>query len=218
MSIEVYWVSGSPFSWMVLLGLEIKGLAYQSKLLEVSKGETKTESFLKLNPRGQVPVLKDGDIVIYESLAILAYLDRQYPKKPLFGTTSAEHGYIWQCTLEQLNHSMKPIFKVIWPLWRGEAKDKSDDIKQASDECHAVLAQLDEKLMQKPYIAGNEISAADIAIFPTLQCLINAASQNDAASLKLNLLPFSTTYPHIAAWQERIEAIPGYKRTFRPHW
>ena len=60
MAIELYWGSGSPFAWRVMLALEVKGLAYQSKLLEFSKGEHKTPAYLKLNRRGKFPTLKDG--------------------------------------------------------------------------------------------------------------------------------------------------------------
>ena len=60
MALELYWGSGSPFAWRVMLSLEVKRLSYESKLLEFSKGEHKSAGFLKLNPRGKVPVLKDG--------------------------------------------------------------------------------------------------------------------------------------------------------------
>jgi hypothetical protein len=79
MALEVYWASGSPFAWRVLLTLEAKRLPYQSKLLTFSKGEHKSPEYLAMNPRGKVPTLKDGDFAIYESLAIMAYLDRAYP-------------------------------------------------------------------------------------------------------------------------------------------
>ena len=77
MAIELYWGSGSPFAWRVMLMLEVKRLPYHSKLLEFSKDEHKAPAYLKLNPRGKVPTLKDGDYVLYESLAIMSYLDRQ---------------------------------------------------------------------------------------------------------------------------------------------
>ena len=76
MAIKLYWGSGSPFAWCVMLTLEVKGLAYESKLLEFSKGEHKAADYLRLNPRGKVPTLQDDDFVLYESLAIMMYLDR----------------------------------------------------------------------------------------------------------------------------------------------
>ena len=86
MAIEVYWVSGSPFSWRVMLALEFKGLPYQAHLLEMSKRQHKTPEFLAINPRGEVPALRDGEVVVAESIAILAYLDRMYPEPPSAAT------------------------------------------------------------------------------------------------------------------------------------
>jgi glutathione S-transferase len=63
-ALEVYWVSGSPYAWRVLLTLEVKQLSYTSRLLEASKGDLKKPEYLKLNPRGQVPTLKDGDYTL----------------------------------------------------------------------------------------------------------------------------------------------------------
>src|SRR6188768_1777793 len=79
MAIDVYWGSGSPFSWRVLLALEHKGLAYNSHLLHLGMQEHKAPHMLAINPRGRVPVLKDGDYVVFESLAVLYYLERKYP-------------------------------------------------------------------------------------------------------------------------------------------
>ena len=100
MAIELYWGSGSPFAWRVMLTLELKGLAYESKLLEFSKRDHKSPSYLKLNPRGKVPTLKDNDFVSYESIAIMAYLDRQYPEPLLFGKTPREAGLVWRTVAE----------------------------------------------------------------------------------------------------------------------
>jgi len=100
MAMEVFLISGSPFVWRVLLALEIKRAAYTTRLLERSKNEHKTPDYLALNPRGKVPTLKDGDFILSESLAILAYLDRKIPEPPLFGRTPAETGRIWQAISE----------------------------------------------------------------------------------------------------------------------
>ena len=93
MALEVYWASGSPFSWRVLLTLEVKQLPYQSKLLTFSKREHKSPEYLALNPRGKVPTLKDGDFVLYESLAIMAYLDSAVPRATNLRKNTARDGY-----------------------------------------------------------------------------------------------------------------------------
>src|SRR5579885_1995252 len=58
MTLGIFWGSGSPFSWRVLLGAHIKGLEYESRLLEFSKGHLKAPEFLQMNPRGKVPVIR----------------------------------------------------------------------------------------------------------------------------------------------------------------
>lgn len=80
--LELYLLSGSPYGWRVQLALEFKGLAYRSRFLIASEGETRTTEFLALNPRGKVPVLRANEDVVYESLAVMAYLERRYPDPP----------------------------------------------------------------------------------------------------------------------------------------
>src|SRR6202789_1724727 len=80
MALTLYWGSGSPFSWRVMLGLQYKSLSYDSQLLHFDKQEHQSPQMLKLNPRGRVPVLKDGDYVVFESVAILYYLEVKFPK------------------------------------------------------------------------------------------------------------------------------------------
>src|SRR5215472_10687278 len=98
--VEIYWISGSPFSWRVLLTAEVKSIPYEGKLLEASKGEHKTPEFLAINPLGRVPAIRDGNFTLHESLAIMIYLDRKYPNPPLFGRTAEEAGQIFQCISE----------------------------------------------------------------------------------------------------------------------
>src|SRR5690606_12728522 len=100
MALELYWGSGSPYAWRVQLALEYKRLAYESRLLQFSMQEHKSPQMLRMNPRGRVPVLKDGDFVVFESLACLLYLDRKYPEPPLFGRTAEEAGTIMRVICE----------------------------------------------------------------------------------------------------------------------
>ena len=81
--IEVYCLSGSPFVWRVLFYLEERGIKYEAKYLDSSKGENKTPEYLKLNPEGKCPTVVHNGTVIYESMAILEYFDKKFPNSKL---------------------------------------------------------------------------------------------------------------------------------------
>ena len=218
MAIELYWGSGSPFAWRVMLTLEVKGLAYESKLLEFSKGDHKTPSYLQLNPRGKVPTLKDGEFVVYESLAMMAYLDRKYPDPPLFGKTPEETGLIWQALSECESYLVSAGDKVVRPLFFGKGLDKVDEIQQAAQTIRQEWKSIDARLARSNWLVGTQISAADIAVFPVVQLLLRAASKEAAQPFDLGLMPLPQTYPHLARWVGQIESLPGYERTYPPHW
>jgi glutathione S-transferase len=202
----------------VLLTLEVKQLPYQSKLLTFSKREHKSPEYLALNPRGKVPTLKDGDFILYESLAIMAYLDIEYPERPLFGSTPQEIGTIGRMVSENISYACDPIGKVVGPLFFGSTSEKEAEIRAAATTVYAELAQLEAVVAQSPCLTGAAISAADIVVFPWIQMLLRAAAKEAAKPLNLEFLPFDVRYPRLAAWVKRIEAIPGYERTYPPHW
>jgi glutathione S-transferase len=218
MAIELYWGSGSPFAWRVMLALEVKGLKYESKLLEFSKGDNKTPAYLKLNPRGKVPTLKDGDFVIYESLAIMSYLDRKYPAPPLFGKTPEETGLIWRTLAECESYIVSAGDKVVRPIFFGKGLDKVEEIQKAAQTLRDELKMIDDRLAGSHWLVGDTVSAADIGVFPLVQLLLRAASKEAAQPLHLGLLPFAAAFPNVARWVERIEALPNYQRTYPPHW
>jgi len=222
MAIEVFWSSGSPFSWRVLLALEAKRLPYQSRLLEMSKREHKTPEFLALNPRGQVPVLRDGDYAIYESIAILAYLDRKYPATPLFGVTAEETGTIWRVVCEVTCYLDETTDDFILPIYFGRAEAEGDQVRAALPAIQSELARLEATLRERAktgaWLATSAISAADIVLFPLVMSLLRAAGKPSAAAFDHGLTPFSEKYPALAAWVARVEGMPGYERTYPPHW
>jgi glutathione S-transferase len=215
---EVYWVSGSPYSWRVLLTLEVKQLKYTARLLEASKGDHKKPEYLALNPRGKVPALKDGGLVLYESLAIMQYLERKHPEPAIFGRTASETGQIWRLISEFFSYMYAPLARVVTPLFFGKSKEKADDIRAAIAELHLELARLEEALGGSTWLGSNAISAADIAIYPFIKGLLRAAAKEEAKPLDLGLLPLEARYPGLATWMQRIEKLPGYERTYPPHW
>lgn len=83
LELEVFWASGSPMAWPVQIALFEKGLPHQSTCVELGRGDTRTPRYLAMNPRGKVPVLRDGSDAVYESRAILEYLDDNYPQRSL---------------------------------------------------------------------------------------------------------------------------------------
>lgn len=218
MALELYWGSGSPFAWRAMLTLEVKRVQYESKLLEFSKEDHKSPGYLKLNPRGKVPTLKDGDFVLYESVAIMAYLDRKYPGPPLFGRNPQETGLIWRAISETESYLVPAGNKLIVPIFFGKGLEKTDEIQAATATIREELRRVDTALSHSDWLVGAHISAADIALFPLIQLLLRAASKDAAKPLKLGLLPLHQTYPAIAAWVKRIEALPGYEKTYPPHW
>jgi len=92
--IRFYYGSGSPFSWRVQLVLEEKGLAYEPVLLSFEKGEHKSPAHLARSPHGKVPALEDDGVSLYESSAIVEYLEERYPRTPLLPPDPAERARV----------------------------------------------------------------------------------------------------------------------------
>jgi len=217
MAIDVYWGSGSPFSWRVLLALEVKRLPYQSHLLEMSKQQHKTPEFLAMNPRGEVPVLRDGELAVSESIAILAYLDRRYPEPPLFGRSPAECAAVWQEVMQGALH-VDRFEEFILPMYWGEADEKEEQVRRVIPHIRAELDRLERTLAARPWLAGPTLSAADVTVYPTVRSLVRAAEKPAAARFEHGFLPLGQTWPSVGRWMGTIEGLPGYQRTFPPHW
>ena len=138
MAIEVYWGSGSPYSWRVLLALEYKRLAYTSHLLQFSRQEHKSPQILALNFRGRVPILKDGDYVVFESLAVLYYLDLKYPDPPIFGQSPEEAGVIMRVICEYQAYVEEHLMKIVRAVFDGQAQEHIDAL---ADSMHVVASE-----------------------------------------------------------------------------
>jgi glutathione S-transferase len=218
MALEVFMISGSPFAWRVLLALEIKGLPYETRILEVSKNEQRSPAFLAINPRGRVPALRDGDTVVSESLAILAYLDRKVPSPALFGETPAEAARVWQAVLESESDLDRSTDDYVVPLYFGRAVEDAAKIRDVVPTLRAELARLDATLRDRTWLAGSRVSAADVALYPIIKSVERASGKPGAAAFGLGFLPVGDRYPALARWMQRIEGLPGYERTYPPHW
>lgn len=218
MPYEIYWGAGSSYSWRVLLALELMDLPYESKLLEFSKNEHQSAEILAMNPRGRLPILKDGDVSIYESIAILAYLDCKHPEKNLFGSNAYEKGKVWQKICEIENYLRDPIYDVVAPVFFDDVENNIETMEKSAANIRAEFKTLEEIFRESDYIAGNSITAADIALLPAIQSLCRAMTFKSAAKPNLKLDRFEKDYPQISSWLKRIEMIPGYEKTYPPNW
>ncbi len=217
--LEVFWGSGSQPAWAVLLTLEVKRLPYVSRLLSFSAGEHKTPEFLAMNPRHKVPVIKDGEFVLNESSAIMAYLDRKAPEVPLFGRDAQEAGRVWRVISEFQHYVMPGLLEhVVRPIYTNKVEEHRAAIEGHLPILHAELALLEATLGKQAWLVGSSLSAADLLVFPYFMSLLRAATRPAAASLALGVLPLESKYPALAAWVARVEAIPGYDKTYPPHW
>lgn len=218
MAIDVYWGSGSPYSWRVLLALEHKGLSYDSHLLQFSKQEHKSPQMLALNFRGKVPVLKDGDYVVFESLAVLYYLDRKYPDPPIFGRTPEESGVIMRVICEYQAYAEPHVTSIVNSIFFRGPNSRVEDLTRS---IHAVAGEartIEARLSKSDWVVGESYSAADMVIFPGIQVLLRALRRPEARDLSSRFLPLEVNYPALGRWIARVEALPGYERTYPPHW
>jgi glutathione S-transferase len=218
MTVEVYWGSGSPYAWRVLLALEAKKIPCVSRLIEFSKEEHKTPGYLALNPRGKVPTLKDGGYVLSESIAILAYLDRKYPEPPLFGRNAEETGRVWKALSDSMSYLEPAANRVVVPIFFGTVEDNVDDIRAAITDVHEELGLMERRIGAEDWLALGKLTAADLAAYPFIETLLRAAGKESAKPLGLGLAPFAQRYPAIEGWRQRIRALPGYAKTYPPHW
>jgi glutathione S-transferase len=218
MALELYWGSGSPYAWRVQLALEYKGLAYESHLLQFSKQEHKSPEMLAMNPRGRVPVLKDGDYVVFESLACLLYLDRKFPERPLFGATPEEAGTIMRVICEYQAYAEPSLTEVVRAVFFENLAERMEAVSKAMQVLVSEARTIDDRLGDCDWLVGERPSAADLVIFPGIQLLLRALDKRDAVDLRPRFLPLETNFPAIGRWIDRIEALPGFERTYPPHW
>jgi glutathione S-transferase len=218
MAIEVWWGSGSPYAWRVLLALELKRLPYVSHLLQFSKQEHKSPQMLALNPRGRVPVLKDGEYVCFESLAILYYLDLKYPQPPLFGRSPEEAGTIMRVICEYQAYIEPHAVRITRAVFQGDVDLAGDEVTAAMHAVASEARTIEGRLSKSEWIVGDACSAVDLVIFPGIQLVKRALERPQAAALSSRFMPVEVNYPALARWMARVASLPGYERTYPPHW
>jgi glutathione S-transferase len=215
MALEIFWGSGSPFSWRVLLGAEIKGLAYESRLLEFSKGHMKTPEFLQMNPRGKVPVIRDDGFVLFESLPILEYFEARSSEVPLFGKDPYEGALVRRLISEFESYLREPIFKLTLGLLQTMPPD---ELAKTATAVQRELQTIEERVAGGTWLVGRRPSAADVAIYPFVALLQRATTKAEAQAGEIGLRTLGEVFPNVRRWMALVEALPAFERTYPPHW
>jgi glutathione S-transferase len=218
MALEVYWGSGSPYAWRVLLALEVKQIAYESKRLSFTDEDLKSDEYLAISPRGKVPAIRDGSVTVHESIAILRYLEDIKPEPVLFGSDPVERSKIWCSIMENMNYIEPNLLNYARTIFYGELSEKKQIAIDARKAIEDELVNLNASLNNKDYLAHEKLSAADIVLYPVIPFLARAAEKENTEEISGNLRSIDDNYPAIGAWCKRIESIPGYEKTYPPHW
>ena len=184
-------ISGN--SYKVRLFLSMLGLNYETIPVSLRKGEHLSEDFKLLNPRGQIPVLVDDGTAIWDSIAILVYLARQYGKGRWLPSDAVGEAKVMQWLAVSENELQYGLARARAVLkWQ-----KPYDLTQCQAEAYAGLTVMNQQLAQNEWLASNQPSIADIACYPH----IALASE---AQICLE------TYPNVQRWLKQVESLPGY--------
>lgn len=159
--IEVY-AFATPNSVKVLIALEEIGLPYELQPVNVRKGEQRAEAFLALNPNAKVPVLVDDGFVLTESAAILVYLAEKTGK--LLPQEAIGRARVFEQLFFHAS-GLSPAFGNAGFFKRSSPEPQPIAEARFTTEADRILGLLDARLASQPFMAGEEITIADIAHF-----------------------------------------------------
>ena len=186
-----YPISGNCYK--VRLLLEMLHLPYTEVNVDLLAGYNLKPEFKQLNPRGQVPVLSDGEVTLWDSLAILVYLARRYGSDQWLSTDPVAEAQVMQWLAVSEN-------ELLYGLARSRAIVKLGRpfvLETCQAEGKAGLSVLEQHLAQRSWLVTDQPTIADLACYPYV---VLAPEGN------IDLAP----YPAVQAWLKRVESLPGW--------
>ncbi|EJZ20595.1 glutathione S-transferase family protein [Rhizobium sp. Pop5] len=195
---RVYWMAGE-------LGLEFQSVpVLQARrladpLAPEAPLNTHSPDFIAVNPMGQIPSIKDGALVMHESLAINLYLARKYGG-PLSGQTVEEDGLLTMWTVWAAAEVEPQTVKIVLTYDNGleDSEGGKQTIAVACRSLRRPLAVLESHLAGRQWIVGERFTVADLNIAEVLRY-----AQSEEALFQ--------AHPNIKAWIERCQSRPAYK-------
>lgn len=163
--ITIYGRASSSNVQLVMWALAEIGLDYERLDYGHSFGGNDTPEYLAMNPNGLIPVMRDGDLILWESAAIMRYLCARYAKAPFWPDDHAARAKadMWA---EWCKNTFAPGFNLglFWPLVRTPPSQHDQGaIKAAEAKVKKLAAILDAQIGAGPWITGDEFTFADLA-------------------------------------------------------
>jgi glutathione S-transferase len=186
--------------------LEELGIEYDYKTVDLTKGEHKRPDFLCINPLGRVPAICDGEVTMFESNAILCYLEERYGKGKLLPTTPAPRAEVYEWLWWQASDLARPMAEpFLHKFFSSLGMTPFDDAKHRAlvAATDVALSALEARMKGREYVAAGQFTVADIAIAESIGLA-------EAGGVPLG------GRPYIKSWFERLRERPAFAKT-RPH-
>jgi glutathione S-transferase len=202
----VHSVPGSPFGRAALATLEEKRTPY--RFSGVPAGTWRTEPHISRHPFGRVPVLEHDGFMLYETQAILRYLDRVLPTPPLTPAdprAAANMDRAMNVSDWYLFNGVNNVIgfqRIVAPRLMGVAPDEAA-IAAAMPKAHTVFNELARLLGAQPYFTGENVALADLLIAPQL----------DFLALTPEWTELSARHRNLVDWLARMNARPSFQAT-----
>lgn len=194
--LQLYYARPSIYARPVWLALLEKQLPFELIPVDLS-GEQFEPEFLALNPFGHVPVLVDGGFRVLESLAILDYLEAQYPEVSLLPTDAVALARVRMVQLVALNELLPAVVKLL--IHDQRSGEPSPDLEYAQLRAINTLGFLEDLLGDRAYFAGEQLTLAEIVAGTLIDKM---------PELGVGLI----SYPRLAAWSERLVSRPSWQQ------
>ena len=204
----VYGPAGSTYVWSTRLALAEKGVAHE--LAEVPVGAHREEPHLSRHPFAKVPAFEHDGFALYETQAILRYIDEGFPVAPLQPTDLHEFA--------RMNQIMGIVDAYAWPSIAGGILvnrllnprlglpvDEAA-IAAAVPEARLCLSEFARLMGERPFMAGERISLADLMVFPLLYYFRRVPE---------GVAPLGE-HPTLASWMRRIDERQSVQVTKPP--
>ena len=203
------WTSATPNGWKITIMLEeLRELDVPLphvavKPVDIMNGEQFGEAFSAVAPNQKIPALVHGDLRLMESCAILQYLGETFPSS-LYPSPPARYEVLQWLTWQAAG--LGPTFgnKLSYTRYLPEVPEaeKRHPLQRFEQEAQRLLRVMDRRLSDRPFLAGDSLTIADIACFPWIR------------GYKWSKIDI-TSHSHVMAWKSRVEARPGVQRGVR---